>query len=309
MLKTCRILILALFLSIMAGACNSMSNNMKNQVLVDSLNSLCPLEIIKDEVSLTQISYSDGEYFICLTLHDNGPTSLAALDSLHDEYSRRIELEGYDVKEIGTMPFIRGVVGQSSTIRDFINAIESTVYTQESTQGYLPIKFILKDAVAQLQDTITYSDQWEDIELNEWLNAIMPIEMCKWTMTRENILPPLNEMVRIEGIPSIGKNGFLTIHCSYDASPAYTNSGKPICIDDIKGQYFSKKILEDYLADRMAENKEVYRFLSACSRRGIGIQFIVDGFKDAIDYDSSTPEFIKQWEGWGGKDSIVIFAP
>ena len=63
-----------------------------------------------------------------------------------------------------------------------------------------------------------------------------------------------------------------------------------------------KNILEDYLADRMAASKDV-------SRRGIGIQFIVDGFKDGIDYDLSTPEFIKQWENWGGSDSIVVSLP
>lgn len=70
-----------------------------------------------------------------------------------------------------------------------------------------------------------------------------------------------------------------------------------------------KNILEDYLADRMAASKDVSRFINVCSRRGIGIQFIVDGFKDGIDYDLSTPEFIKQWENWGGSDSIVVSQP
>ena len=70
-----------------------------------------------------------------------------------------------------------------------------------------------------------------------------------------------------------------------------------------------KNILEDYLADRMAASKDVSRCINVCSRRGIGIQFIVDGFKDGIDYDLSTPEFIKQWENWGGSDSIVVSLP
>ena len=79
-----------------------------------------------------------------------------------------------------------------------------------------------------------------------------------------------------------------------------------MCICEVKEKFFNSKILEDYLADRMAENENIRRFLNACFRRGIGIQFIVDGFKDGIDYDLSTPEFIKRWESWGGSDSIVI---
>lgn len=305
MLKTYRILIISLFLSFMVGAYNSVSHDTKYQVLTDSLNNLCPLEITKEEIYLTQVSYSEGNYFIELTLSDDAPTSLAALSALLGEYSKRIDMNGYDVKAIGTLPFIIGLAGRSPMIKEIINSIEPTVYTSESTQGYMPIKIILKDGTQQ-KDTITYNNQWEEIELHEWLNAIMPVEMCKWTTTRENALPPLNEVVRIEGIPRVSKDGFLKIYCSYDADPFYTHSGKPVRIDDIKGKYFSKKILEDYLSVRMTECSDIRRFLNACERRGIRIQFLVDGFKDGIDYDLSTPEFIKRWESWGGKDSIVV---
>lgn len=305
MLKTFKFLLFSLFLSIMTVACKSVPYDPKYQVLADSLNNLCPLEITKEEISLTQVSYSKGNFFIELTLHDDAPTSLAVLSSLHEEYSKRIDEIGDDVEMIGIMPFIMGLMEQSSTIKDFVNAIEPFVDTPESTQGYMPIKFILKDNT-QMQDTITYNNLWEEVEMNEWLNAIMPVEMCKWTMTGDNVLPPLNEVVRIGGIPHVSKDGFLKIYCLYDADPFYSHSGKPMRISDIRGKYFSKKILEDYLSDRMAESNNIRRFLNACERRGISIQFIVDGFKDNIDYDLSTPEFIKRWESWGGKDSIVV---
>ena len=272
----------------------------------ESWNSKCPISLVKDEVSLTNIRYSDSEFILSISVSDSAPTSVLSLRKLIEEYSWRMqEVEDYYLngKEIGGLPFVKGVISESPVLAQLIDSIAYLTYTPESTQGCLPLIIAISDETDSL--AYVYNETWEQLTENEWMNAIMPTEMCAWS-SNPSSLPPLNEVVRVEGIPRISNEGILKIYCSYDASPYYTRSGEPVYIDDIKGKYFSKKILDDYLAERMAKSENIRRFLNACERRGIGIQFIVEGFKDGIDYDLSTPEFIKQWENWGGSDSIVV---
>ncbi len=65
----------------------------------------------------------------------------------------------------------------------------------------------------------------------------MPIEMCEWT-SNGCPLPPLNEVVKVVGVPRVNKDGLLKIDCSYDTSPVYTSSDKSVRIDDIREKYF-----------------------------------------------------------------------
>lgn len=276
----------------------------------ESWNSKCPISLVRDEVSLTNIRYSDGEFVLSISVSDSAPTSVLSLRKLIEEYSWRMqEVEDYYLngKEIGGLPFVKGVISESPVLAQLIDSIAYLTYTPESTQGCLPLIIGISDETDSL--AYVYNETWEQLSEDEWMNAIMPIEMCTWTSDDISPLPPLNDVVRVVGIPHISDEGILKIYCSYDASPYYTRSGEPVYIDDVKGKYFSKKILEDYLAELMAKSENIRRFLNACKRRGIGVQFIVEGFKDGIDYDLSTPEFIKQWENWGGSDSIVIKLP
>ncbi len=275
----------------------------------ESWNSKCPISLVKDEITAANVRYSKGEFILSISVGDSAPISVLSLHKLNDEYSWRMqEVENYykNGKEIGGAPFIKGVICKSPVVAQLIDSIAYLTNTPESTQGFSPLLIGISDGIDSL--TYRYNEDWEQLTEYEWLNSIIPIEMCEWA-SKESPLPPLNDVVKVTGIPHISKEGVLKIHCSYDADPAYTRSGTPVCIDDIRRKYFNKKILEDYLVDRMAESKDIYRFLNACSRRGIDIQFIVDSFKDEIDYDLSTPEFIKRWESWGGSDSIVIKLP
>lgn len=275
----------------------------------ESWNSKCPISLVRDEVSLTNIRYSDGEFVLSISVSDSAPISVLSLRKLIEEYSWRMqEVEDYHLngKEIGGLPFVKGVISESPVLAQLIDSIAYLTYTPESTQGCLPLIIGISDETDSL--AYVYNETWEQLSEDEWMNAIMPTEMCTWT-SNLNPLPPFNEVVKVTGIPHVSKDGFLKIYCSYNASPYYTRSGEPVCIDDIMGKYFSKKILEDYLAELMAKSENIRRFLNACERRGIDIQFIVEGFKDGIDYDLSTPEFIKQWESWGGSDSIVVSHP
>lgn len=273
----------------------------------ESWNSKCPISLVKDEVVLTDIRYSDGKFTLSISVSDSAPTSVLSLRKLNEEYSRRIEIDSdyySDGMEIGGLPFVKGVIGKSPVMAQIIDSIAYLTYTPKSTQGCLPLIIGISDETDSF--AYVYNETWKRLTENEWMNAIMPTEMCSWS-SNPSSLPPLNEFVKVEGIPRISNEGILKIYCSYDVSPYYTRSGEPVYIDDIKRKYFSKKILEDYLAVLMAKSENIRRFLNACKRRGIGVQFIVEGFKEGIDYDLSTPEFIKQWENWGGSDSIIIY--
>lgn len=275
----------------------------------ESWNSKCPITLVKNEATLTNVRYSKDEFILSISVGDSAPTSVLSLRNLIEEYSWRMqEVEDYHLngKEIGGVPFVKSVVSNSPVLTQIIDSIAYLTYTPESTQGYLPLIISISDETDSL--AYVYNEMWERLTEYECMNAIMPVEMCTWTLNISP-LPPLNDVVRVVGIPHISDEGILKIHCLYDADPAYTRSGKPVYIDDIREKYFNSKILGNYLADRMAESKDIYRFLNACSRRGIDIQFIVDGFKDGIDYDLSTPEFIKRWESWGGSNSIIVSLP
>ncbi len=275
----------------------------------ESWNNKCPIALAKGEATLNNVRYSKNEFILSISVSDSAPTSVLSLRKLIEEYSWRMqEVEDYHLngKEIGGVPFVKGIIGKSPVLTQIIDSIAHLTYTPESTQGGLPLIISISDETDSL--AYVYNETWEQLTEYELMNAVMPVEMCTWT-SNISPLPPLNDVVRIVGTPHISDEGILKIHCLYDADPAYTRSGKPVRIDDIRGKYFSKKILEDYLTDLMTENDNIHRFLNACERRGISIQFIVEGFKDGIDHDLSTSEFIKQWEGWGGNDSIIVSLP
>lgn len=275
----------------------------------ESWNSKCPITLVKDEATLSNVRYSDGDFFLSIFVGDSAPTSVLSLRKLIEEYSWRMqEVEDYyrNGKEIGGVLFVKGIISKSPVLTQIIDSISCLTYTPESTQSFFPLIISISDETDSL--AYVYNETWEQLTEYELMNAVMPVEMCTWTSNISPLLP-LNDVVRIVGTPHISDEGILKIHCLYDADPAYTRSGKPVRIDDIRGKYFSKKILEDYLTDLMTENDNIHRFLNACERRGISIQFIVEGFKDGIDHDLSTSEFIKQWEAWGGNDSIIVSLP
>lgn len=278
----------------------------KNRSFAESWNSRCPIAIVDDGTTLAGVKYTNGDFVLSISLNDKAPTSIRSLFKLNEEYSKRIEesVDYMEIKEIGGLPFVKGVIYKSPIVCQLIDTISSLTYTPESTQGFLPIIFCINDGIDSL--SYRYNEDWEQLSEHEWLNAIMPIDMCNWTSGQPSSLPPINDIVEISGIPRVNSDGFLRIYCSYAASPAYTRTGKPMNIEEVKIKYFNKEILETYLSDRMRESKDVYRYLNACMRRGIRVKFIVKGFKDGIDYDLTEPESIKQWESWGGSDSIVI---
>lgn len=297
-------IIFYMFLLCVFVSCSQPDN--RHASFAESWNSMCPVTIVDDETTLAGVQYTNGDFVLSISLNDKAPTSIRSLFKLNEEYSKRLEepVDYLEIKEIGGLPFVKGVIYKSPIVCQLIDTISSLTYTPESTQGFLPIIFCINDGIDCL--SYRYNEDWEQLSEHEWLNAIMPIDMCNWTSGQPSSLPPINEIVEISGIPRVNSDGFLRIYCSYDADPAYTRTGRPMNIEEVKTKYFNKRILEAYLSDRMRESKDIYRYLNACMQRGIRIKFIVEGFKDGIDYDLSTPEFIKQWESWGGSDSIVI---
>lgn len=305
MRKEIKIIVFSL-LSLAAIACSSKSSEYKS--LADSLNSRCPVMLMDGEVELTKISYSAGLFHVDLTLCDEAPISVAGLQALNDEHSRLVkEIEGSDEieRDIGGRVFLYGVISESPMLAQMIDSLALATSTPESTQGYVPIEISVCDAT----DTICYKYN-EDIEKpdkRKWLTAIMPMEMQNaFGFVGDGEMPELNEEVKFNGIPSISEDGYLTVHCSYDAMPYFRDLHKPMRLSDIKGKYFSVTILMNHL--KAMKKNPVGRFLKACAKRNVGMRFSLTGEKDGIDPDMVSPQEVKEWKSWGGDDTIVISA-
>lgn len=285
-------------------ACTSKGN--KQQALANSLNSQCPILQMEYEIEITGVTYFNGRFQIDIALHDEAPVSVANLQALNEEYARRVQAE-YDEtnREIGGLPFIKGMISRSPLLMQIIDSIAFATSTPESIQGYLPLNIRICDETDTL--TYIYNEEWEYLAENEWLNAIMPMEMQKvFGRTGEGATLMLNEEIRLEGFPFVSKDGYLDIHCSYAAMPDFRKPPVPMRLKDIKGKYFSEIILKDYLKKRKEEFYSIERFLKACAKRNLKVRFLLEGLKDGIDCDLASPQLIKEWESWGGNDTVVI---
>lgn len=162
----------------------------------ESWNGKCPITLVKNEVDLTNIRYSDDEFILSISVGDSAPTSVLSLRKLIEEYSWRMqEVEDYHLngKEIGGLPFIKGVISKSPVLTQIIDSIACLTYTPESTQGHLPLIISVSDETDSL--AYVYNEMWERLTEYECMNAIMPVEMCTWT-SNTSPLPPLNDVVR-----------------------------------------------------------------------------------------------------------------
>lgn len=285
-------------------ACTSKDD--KHQALADSLNSQCSISQMENEIEITGVTYLTGRFQIDIALHDEAPVSVVTLQALNEEYARRVQAEYDEInREMGGLPFIKGIISRSPLLMQMIDSIALATSTPESTQGYLPLDIRICDETDTL--TYTYNEEWEYLAENEWLNAIMPMEMQKyfgWIGEGSTLM--LNEEIRLEGFPFVSKDGYLDIHCSYDAMPDFRKPPVPMRLKDIKGKYFSEIILKDYLKKRKEEFHSIERFLKACAKRNLKIRFLLEGLKDGIDYDLASPQLIKEWESWGGNDTVVV---
>lgn len=304
------IIISLVIVSLSAIVLDSCSNpDKRKQLFAESWNSKCPIPLVKDEINLEGLSFSNGQFVLSLYLTDNAPTTISSLRQLNEEYDNRLEAVGeynQNLDIIGSFIFTRGIVCNSAVISQIIDSISTLAYTPESTHGFLPLVIDISDGTDKLQ--YQYSEDWIKPTEYEWLNAIMPVELCQW-QSRGGPLPPLNDVVNVSGVPKVCNDGYLRMYCTYYASPYNTDSGLPVSIGDIREKCFSKTLLENYLSDRMFECVAARRFFNACAKRDVHVKFIVEGIKDMIDYDLSSPEQIREWESWGGSDSIIVPIP
>lgn len=180
-------------------------------LFAESWNSKCPITLVEGEATLTNVHNSKDEFMLSISLGDSAPISVLSLRKLIEEYSWRIhEVKDYYLngKEIGGQPFVKGCVGQSPILSQIIDTIAHLTYTPESAQGYLPLNINISDNT----DSIAYilDEMWEQPTEYECMNAIMPVEMCTWT-SNVSPLPPLNDVVKVAGIPQISDDGILII--------------------------------------------------------------------------------------------------
>lgn len=306
-MKDSRIYLFSILVAtILLVACSSESS--KYQMLANSFNNNCPVMLMDGEVELTNIAYSDGLFHINITLHDDAPISVRGLQTLNDEYSREMKETDENnpyMSEKGGRMFLCGVISESPILSQIIDSIAIATSTVESTQGYVPLEINICDATDKI--SYEYNVEWEAIDKQRWLSAIMPVEIQRnFGYTNNGKMPKQNEKVQFNGITSISEDNYLTVHCSYDAMPHSTNSYKPMNLCDIKGTFFSVPILMNHL--KQMKNAPDRRFLKACAKRGVGIRFLLKGDKDAIDPDMVSAEEFKKCESRGGNDTIVISA-
>lgn len=287
-------------------SCSQTDRNCRS--FAESWDGKCPVVLVEGEISLTHVRYSEGEFFLSVSLSDKAPVSVFSLRQLNEEYSRRMQdVEDYyrNGKEIGGLPFIKGIISQSTVLTQMIDTIASLTGTAESTQGYLPAVISISDETDSL--AYVYNEEWEHLTEYEWLNAILPMDILKafgWLEYEE--LPILNKEVKFSGTPLITEDGYLRISCSYDAMPYFRETHTPLRITEVREKYFNEILLKDYLVMQEKKSEPIHRYLQACKCRGIGVKFVIEGDKDCIDKDLSTPEQIKEWKSWGGCDSLVV---
>ncbi len=280
--------------------------------LAEQWNSKCPMPLIVDEVELSHVSYAAGGFVVDVVLKDDAPTSIKALQALDERYSKSVErAEVYhtEAKEVGTMPFTKGLITSSAALATLVDSIVVLTNTTESTQGAVPLKFVIKDASPQRGDSIVlaYNEQWESITGREWLNAIVPVEMlAAFGYTGDGDVPELNDEVAFIGTPKISGDGYLNISCSYDAMPYFRKSGLPLTIAEVREKFCNEDLLMEYLIAHKDENPSTYKFLQACKRRGVKLKFTIEGHKDELETDLAAPEMVDEWKRWGGCDTIVI---
>lgn len=303
-------IILFLLSSVLMMSCSFFPGSNEYQVLADSLNMQCPVELMDGEVEITRVECQGDKFFIYLTLHDEAPVSTASLSALDDEYTRLVEeTKDYDmeIKRFGSLPFIIGVLCKSDALGKMVRTIEYATATPESTQGFLPLEIGICDDKDTL--TYTYNVEWGGLSEAEWLNAIVPMEMRNaFGRAGSGEQPRLNNEVAFDGFPVATEDGTLDISCSYEAMPYFKASSAPIRLKDIRGKYFSASILKNYLKAQAGKHRPTKRFLNACVKRNISVRFLLTGVKDEIDPDLASPQSLKEWESWGGNDTITIAA-
>lgn len=292
MKKTLRFLTIA-SLAVLAAGCKPAGND-SNQKLAEAMDARCPIIDLEGELVITNVESNDSNYQIDIKLGVDAPVSVRSLRALDEEYDRMIDELGYDAPAIGGVAYVKGLVGRSRVLAEMINEIAEATDTEESTQGWIPVDLMLYDD----QDSISYgyNEEW-GFDAN-WMDGIMPVEMRR--------LKPVNDVVRVAWNTQVSDDGVLRIGCFYYADPYNSSTGEPMRISEVMSKYFNEDIAQEYLRDLMEESPDVSRFLKACDKQGVKIRFVVDGSKDAIDYDLAEPAFINEWESWGGTDSITV---
>lgn len=262
--------------------------------LVETWNNKCPISLIDDEIDLTEIYYSDNKYSIVITLGEEAPTSVKSLDSLLSYLNYIVENDFYfDTSyERGVQPFVKGLITQSSILKQLVDTIAVLTDTPETTHGYLPLVFIIKDAMDNDSTSLRYNCEWLELTEYEWLNAILPLDMLKtFGRLSDGSISMLNQEVSFDAVPKVTKDGYLRISCYFDSDPLSRESGKELQIAEVLDKYFTKDILSKFLITQAEKSKSIYCYLRACRRRGIDAKFVIEG---------------STYGSVGGCDSIVI---
>lgn len=290
--------ILLIVLLIVGHSCKNTNINFRS--LSDSLNLKCPITLIDDEAKLTKVSCTRYSFALHLTLLKDGLTDVKSLNALNSDYTERLEKDIADDLETGYLPFIKALYSNSPQFRNVVGKIVNVLdndMRSESTQGFYPLNIIVRDEICTDSIVLTYNEEWSMEENNDLLNKSMPVEL--FSLAYQDGRSSLNEKVFFMGIPNVTEDNYLEILCYYDAGPY-------LSLAEVQKQYFNRIVLTEFLSKKIDDCASVKTFFKACTRRNVGIKFLLEGTKDAIDYDLVSLQLIKEWESWGGNDTIII---
>lgn len=293
-----RIFFYSFILLIWGYSCKNI--NVKYQSLTDSINSQCPIILMDDEVKLTKVSCTKNSFALHLTLLKDGLTDVKSLNALNADYTERLEKDIAVNLETGYLPFIKALYSNSPQFRTVVGEIVNVLdddMGSESTHGFYPLNIIVRDEICTDSIVLTYNEEWEMEEKVNLLNKAMPVEL--FSLVRWNGRTSLNEKVHFSGIPKVTEDNYLEVPCDYDAGPS-------LSLTEVQKQYFNRIVLSEFLSKQINYCGSVKTFFKACTRRNVGVKFLLKGTKDAIDYDLASPQLIKEWESWRGNDTIVI---
>ena len=300
------------------------TKNSQYQELTASLNGQCPIVLIDGEVELTKVTCSESSYTIWLTLLKDGLTAVESLKALDAEYKERLEREMSNdwemmKQEKGSVPFVNTLYTYSSAFATIVDSIiknirvnlteEQKMVMDENIISFYPLYIDVTDEEGDQFVTVHYN---EEQVLNaaytreDLLNTVRPIELSLAFGFNEQFMASLNEEIRFCGNPHITKENVLLIPCYYDAEPLARKPSRPLFLKEVQANYFNEDILREYLAVQMGKHTSLKRFFKACMKRNVDLKFVLEGVKDAIDYDLASSQMIKEWESWGGNDTIVV---
>ena len=279
-------------------ACTSPAN--RKQKFAEDFNARCPIFIEERGVEIFSIIANKNEYTLYVGLNENCATTVPALRKIDSLYST-----GFN--GMGSRTFIYHLEKESREFGKVIDEIKNFIYKYEyngeSTQGFLPLKIVIKDCGATADSVVfTYNEQYETDD-SEMLNTVMPPAFIDFFSGKSG--EELPGGIFFTRTPQIA-DGCLNIFCNYFPLSINRKDGKSISIGEVREKYMNEAILLRTIETLMTRDNATRRFINACIADGITLRCEIDDTKDVLDYDLASPELVREYNNCGGWGEFYV---